>query len=452
MNDQMILLPLIIFALTIFVMIWKPFRINETIPTTIGASLFLLFGIVPLSDLLSIFNIVSGAAITILSSIVMSIILESLGFFNWVAYNLVNRAKQSGLKLFIYTTALCFAMTLFFNNDGSILITTPIIIKTVNMLNLKNNQKIAYLLPGALIATAASAPIAVSNIANLIALKIVGLDINSYVSLMFVPSMIGIGVITLLLYLYFKKDIPKKLPNLKLHMKNYEVNKRSLPHPLSIHTTSPQVDWGLFKICMIIIVATRAGFFLLTPFGISLEWIAIIGAAALIAVRWFKSKVGVKDVVKKTPWHILLFAFSMYILVYGLHNIGLTDVLIQQLSDVVKQDRLSAIFTMGGLLTVLSNTFNNLPAVMIGTLTLTEMDLDAHTLQVAYLANIIGSDIGALLTPVGTLATLLWMFILREHKIHISWKQYTKIAFIVIPLGLIISLLSLYLWTNWIFG
>ncbi|WP_261132145.1 arsenic transporter [Bacillus sp. Marseille-Q3570] len=452
MSNPFILLPIFIFTVTIFVMLWKPGRINETIPTTIGAILFLLIGVVPLSDLLSIFNIVSGAAITILSSIVMSIILESLGFFNWVAYNLVNRAKQSGLKLFIYTTALCFAMTLFFNNDGSILITTPIIIKTVNMLNLKNHQKIAYLLPGALIATAASAPIAVSNIANLIALKIVGLDINSYVTLMFVPSMIGIMTIALLLYLYFRKDIPKTLPNLKMNFRNYDDTNRSLPHPLSLQSASPPVDWGLFKICMGIIIATRAAFFLLTPFGISLELIAIIGAIALIAVRWYKAKVGVNDVVKKTPWHILLFAFSMYILVYGLKNIGLNEILVHHLYEVVQQDRLSAIFAMGGLLTVLSNTFNNLPAVMIGTLTLTEMNLDIHTLQVAYLANILGSDIGALLTPVGTLATLLWMFILREHKIHISWKQYTKIAFIVIPLGFFISLLSLYYWTNWIFG
>ncbi len=433
-------------------MVWMSGRVNETIPTVIGASLFLLLGVVPLTDLFDIFNMVSGPSITILSSIVMSIVLESIGFFNWVAYNLVNKAKGSGIRLFIYVNLLCYLMTLFFNNDGSILITTPIIIKTVNMLNLKSHQKVAFLLPGAITATTSSAPIAISNIANLIALEIIGLDLNNYVTLMFVPSMIGILTTVILLFFYFKKDIPKTLPDLYLTMRNYQRKSRSYPHPLSNRTVDTKVDWTMFKICMVVIVLTRGAFFLITPLGVPLEVIAIVGAIALIAIRWSRKGTGVKDVFQKTPWHILLFAFSMYILVYGLQNIGLTSILVENLSTLVHSDRFYAIMTMGGLLTVLSNIFNNLPAVMIGTLTLTEMGLDPHTLQVTYLANILGSDIGALLTPAGTLATLLWMYILKEHSIHVSWKTYIKAAIVTIPIGLLVSLISLYLWSNWVFS
>ncbi|PJI52140.1 hypothetical protein CTI14_47435, partial [Methylobacterium radiotolerans] len=97
-------------------------------------------------------------AVTILSTIVMSIILESIGFFRWAAVNLACKARGSGILLFWYINLLCFLMTLFFNNDGSILITTPIIIQTLTLLNLKNRQKIPYLLSGALIATGSSAP------------------------------------------------------------------------------------------------------------------------------------------------------------------------------------------------------------------------------------------------------------------------------------------------------
>lgn len=83
---------------------------------------------------------------------------------------------------------------------------------------------------------------------------------------------------------------------------------------------------------------------------------------------------------------------------------------------------------------------------MISTLSITEMDLQPLLLQAAYLANVIGSDIGALLTPIGTLATLIWMFILKENAIKITWGQYLKVTILVIPIGLMISLLSLYLW------
>ncbi|TCP24506.1 arsenite efflux membrane protein ArsB [Scopulibacillus darangshiensis] len=450
MLDVYPLLTITIFLITIFIMIWNPWKINETIPTAIGASLFLLLGIVPLTSILEIFNIVSGASVTILSTIVMSIVLESVGFFRWVAFNLVNRAKGSGVKLFVYVNLLCYLMTMFFNNDGSVLITTPILIKTVNLLNLKPHQKIPFLLSGATIATASSAPIAISNIANLIALKIVGLDINGYVAMMFIPSMIGILVIATLLFLYFKKDIPKRLPNIELDMTNYD-NPHSLPHPLSGRPGQIHVDWGMFKICLGVIVIVRGSYFLLTPFGIPIEWIAIIGALVLIGIRWYRNRAGIMDVIKKTPWHILLFAFSMYILVYGLQNIGLTSYLVGFLEGIVQSSRLHAVFIMGGLLTLLSNVFNNLPSVMIGTLTLTKMNLDPHTLQIAYLANILGSDIGSLLTPIGTLATLLWMFILKENHILMSWKKYIKVTIVVIPIGLFISLISLYFWTNWLF-
>ena len=178
----------IIFLSVISLIIWRPKGLNESIPTAIGAAITIFLGIVPLDDIYKIFDIVSGASITIISTIIMSIVLESIGFFNWVAFNLVKKAKGSGTLLYIYVNLICFLTTIFFNNDGSILITTPIIIHMTNYLNLKLHQKIPYLLSGALIATASSAPIAVSNISNLIALKIVGIDLNSYIEMMFLPS------------------------------------------------------------------------------------------------------------------------------------------------------------------------------------------------------------------------------------------------------------------------
>jgi arsenical pump membrane protein len=190
---------------------------------------------------------------------------------------------------------------------------------------------------------------------------------------------------------------------------------------------------------------------MLTPFGIPIEWIAIVGAAFLIIIRWYRSRVGIQDVIKKTPWHILLFAFSMYVLIFGLQRIGLTSLIVQYIIDFIHVSNIAAIFTMGFLLTAMSNIFNNLPAIMVGTLTLTEMNLDQHIMQVSYLATILGSDIGALLTPIGTLATMLWMFILRENNIAISWKTYIKATLFVIPIGLVVSLISLYFWTQWIF-
>ena len=136
---------------------------------------------------------VTGAAVTIMATLVMAIALESIGFFHWVtAMKLLEATKGSGLRLFWLSNFLCFLMTLFLNNDGSILITTPILIMILKQIGLNDQQKLPYLISGALIATASSAPIGVSNIVNLIALKIIGMDLYLHTIMMFVPGTLGL--------------------------------------------------------------------------------------------------------------------------------------------------------------------------------------------------------------------------------------------------------------------
>lgn len=438
---------LAIFIISIVLMLWRPRGMNETIPITIGAAIIILIGYVTLEDLISILSIVSGPSLTILSTIMMSIVLESIGFFRWIAQSIILKSKNSGIRLFIYTNLLCFFMTMLFNNDGSILITTPIIIHITKYLRLKPHQSFPYLISGALIATASSAPIAVSNISNLIALKIVGLDLNGYVKMMFVPTMFGIMSMSLLLYLYFRKDIPKHLifaPHAKKIPKVYAF-------PLDSKRYKKEKDINLFKLCIAVVVLTRGAFFALSPLGVPIEAIGLIGASILIFIRWMKTREGMKDVIINSPWHILLFAFSMYVLVYGLKNIGLNTIIISIFQDMVNNGILDATIFMGLLSTVFSNLFNNLPAVMISTISITEMNLNPLLMQVAYLANVIGSDIGSLLTPIGTLATLIWMFILKKHKLKISWKDYIEVTVLIIPITLFISLLCLYVWVLLLF-
>jgi arsenical pump membrane protein len=141
----------------------------------------------------------------------------------------------------------------------------------------------------------------------------------------------------------------------------------------------------------------------------------------------------------------------MYVIIYGLHNAGLTAALVSWLEPVVSQHLLYASFAMGGLVSLLSNVFNNHPALMIGTITLTEMGLDPVTLKTIYLANIIGSDIGSLLLPIGTLASLIWMYILRQNKIKVKWKDYLSVSLIVIPLTTVVTLFLLYYWVQLFF-
>jgi len=438
----------ITFLTALIFILWRPKGLNEAIPASIGAVIVILIGSVSFSDLGKIVETISGAAITIMATIVMAIVLESFGFFHWTAEKLAERAKGSGIRLFWYVNLLCFLMTLFFNNDGSILITTPILVMLLNNMGLKKHQKIPYLLSGALIATASSAPIGVSNIVNLISLKIVDMDLYMQTAMMFVPATLGLLLLTCLLFLRFRKVLPKRVPE--------QVKGLTLPsyHPLKMSPMNYETEQDrsrFMRNVLLFVLGVRVSLFVASYLTIPVPLIAVIGSCVLLAWRWIFLKIPPRDMLKKTPWYIIVFAFGMYVIIYGLNNIGLSDLLIQFMRPMITKSMLHTSVVMGVLLTVMSNIFNNHPALMIGTFTLTHMNLDPLSLKIAYLANVIGSDMGSLLMPIGTLATLMWMHIVRRGKVMITWKEYIKTTFLVIPPTMLFTLVVLYFWVSWFF-
>ncbi|MDI2589637.1 arsenic transporter [Psychrobacillus sp. NEAU-3TGS] len=442
----------LVFLATMLVIFWRPKGLNEAWPASIGAAIVLLAGIVSKADIMDIISKIGGASITIIATIVMAVILESFGFFNWAAARLANLAKGSGYRLYWYIQLLCFLMTLLFNNDGSILITTPILILLLHNLRLKRHQQLPYLLSGALIATASSAPIGVSNIVNLIALNIVEMSLWMHTAMMFVPATLGLLFMSFLMYLVVKKKLPKTLPDASIDIEEsfFTENFHPLQKKNSVESKKKRTKFML-KILLFVFIL-RCLLFVASYINIPIEFVAVIGSLVLLLWRWYQLGTNPLDILKKTPWHILIFAFSMYVIIYALNNVGLTHLLVQWFEPIVNQGLFQASFMMGGLVSVLSNLFNNHPALMVGTITLTEMGLDPITLKTIYLANIIGSDMGSLLLPIGTLASLIWMHILRKNKIKVTWKDYLSVTLIVVPITTIVTLAMLFFWVQIIFA
>lgn len=437
------------FLLTMVLIFWRPKGINEAIPATLGAILIFLCGSVSLADIGDISSKVTGAAITIMATMVMAIAMESIGFFHWVAAKILEATKGSGKRLFWMTNLLCFLMTLFLNNDGSILITTPILLMLLRKLGLSDRQKYPYLISGALIATASSAPIGVSNIVNLIALKIIDMDLYLHTAMMFVPGTLGLLLLATLLYFTFRKKLPASITLFTEPIEYSQLGSKQSLQSLPNLSKAKQSKLMFAVIAFVFLV--RISLFIASYVGISVSLVAVLSSTLLLSWRWIYLKVNPVDLLKKTPWHIFVFAFTMYVIVYGLQNIGLTDFLVEFLEPMVEDSLFHASLIMGTVLSLLSNIFNNHPALMIGTLSLTQMGLDPITLKTIYLANIIGSDMGSLLLPTGTLATLIWMHILKQHHVKVSWKEYLKVTVLVIPITVAFTLVVLFIWIEWIF-
>ena len=431
---------------------FRPRGVSEVYPAVIGAVIVILMGAVSYTDIVDITNKISGASITIIATMVMAVILESFGFFHWLAAKLVEVSKGSGYRLYWYIQLLCFLMTLLFNNDGSILITTPILVLVLKNLHFKPHEQIPYLLSGALIATGSSAPIGVSNITNLIALNIVHMTLYMHTAMMFVPCTLGLLFMSAVMFRVLKKRLPKTLPEQRFDLEEVFFTKIFNP-------TRGKLLWStkhkrkLFMLMILgFVFAIRCLIFVASYFNIPIEIVAVLGSLVLLGFRWYYLQTNPVDILKKTPWSILIFAFSMYVIIYGLNNIGLTQYLVTLCEPIVTQSLFNAGMIMGGLISVLSNLFNNHPALMIGTITLTNMGLDAITLKTIYLANIIGSDIGSLLLPIGTLASLMWIYILKRNVIKVSWKDYISVTVKIIPITVVVTLFLLYYWVQLVFA
>lgn len=471
-----------IFLLTMIVIFMRPKDMKEAYPAVIGAIAVILIGGVSYANIMDINDKIGGASLTIIATIVMSVVLESIGFFRFIAIKLAHLSKGSGYRLYWNIQIFCFLMTLLFNNDGSILITTPILILLLRKMELKPRDQIPYLLSGALIATASSAPIGVSNITNLIALNIVHMTLYMHTAMMFVPCTIGLIFMSVLMFLLLKKKLPSKIPTeiagledevLKStiqhsellkphgffqHFKHTNIEQSNIKEPkasgikldrLSFDTDRKRTSF-ILKI-LAFVFSIRCLIFVASYFGIPIQFVAITASAILLLWRWFYLGIKPGDVLKKTPWDILVFAFSMYVIIYGLHNIGLTDFLARFCEPIIKQNLFAASFMMSGLTSLLANLFNNHPALMVVTITLTSMNISLNDLQMIYLVTIIGSDVGSLILPIGTLASMMWMFILKKNKIKISWMDYLRVTIIVIPTTVILTIGLLYLWVQLVF-
>jgi arsenical pump membrane protein len=429
-----------IFLLTLTLVIWQPRKLGIGFTALGGALLTLVTGVVSWQQVPIVLGMVGNATLTVVALLVISLILDEAGFFRWLGLLLARGSSGRSHLLLPLVLLLGACVTALLSNDVATLIWMPVVMDMLVLLGFAPKAIVTFALASGFIGSAASLPLPVSSFVNLILTEYLDISFLRYVMVMVPIYAVAIATSLGVLWFYFDRFIPP----------SYDITDWSRPERV---IRDPLVCQWSFAILGLLLV----GYFLAASLGLPTSWVATSGLLVLLALagRWFHRDaiaiVDLRKVLGAVPWQVILFYLGIYFVIFGLLDTGIVTLLSQGLKQLSVWGLTVCATGTGFLAMLLSSLTTNLAAGLMSAVAVQDTrGLDPAIREVMVYANAIGCNIGATITPLGSLSTLLWFTSLRRQKLNISWGQYIRIAIALTVPVLFISLLALAVWLPWL--
>ena len=358
--------------------------------------------------------------ILFLSMTILSIFLDEVGFFKYLAYLAQEKAKNSQMSVFLSLYITVSILTIFTSNDIIILTFTPFICMFAKNTNI---NPIPYLIAEFVAANTWSMMLLIGNPTNIYLATMYNIGFVEYVSIMFLPTvmtgLISLGLLLLVFRNELKKPLQKEIHSFQIHNRFYLIV-------------------GLIHLGFATIMLAISHYI-----GLSMWLIALVSVISLcVFIIIYRLITHHKEPIlgftlRRTPWTLVPFVVSMFILVAALSKYHITDAINQLLGST------SLILNYGISSFLMANVMNNIPmSVMYAQII---QPLLGDELMKGVYAAIIGSNIGAYLTPIGALAGIMWMSILKKEHVQLGFAGFIKQNALISMMSLLIALFGLFL-------
>jgi arsenical pump membrane protein len=418
-----LIIGILIFAITLGTILVRPYRISEALAAAVGALLMLLAGILPPIQALQVLKSEWNIYGFFLGLMTISAIADQAGIFNSMAAQAGHWAGGSSRKLYLGIFTIGVMITALLSNDATALILTPAVYALVTRLRL---PALPFMFACTFIADTASFLLPVSNPINILVLDQFGGGLGIFLHYLLLPALFCISLNTALFFWLFRSDLRH----------SYDV--KDLP-------TAAPPDRPFFRFTLVSLGIIGAAFVLASAFQFPLSLVALAGAILLLFgarrfgyLQWNRLR-------KEISWSLFIFISGMFLVIQGVDNLGLTDQFGSSLIRLAGSSPLRAILFSAAGSALGANLINNVPMALVMISALRAIHAGATANSGLIYATILGCDLGPNLTTVGSLATILWLLILRRKGLEISSLEYFKLGILVVPVMIVVSAILIWL-------
>lgn len=352
----------------------------------------------------------------------LSVFLDEMNLFEYLASFAVRHAKSTQKSLFLMLYIMVSLLTAVTSNDVIILTFTPFILNFAKKVNV---NPIPYLIAEFVAANTLSMTLIIGNPTNIYIASSANVDFLTYLKVMIIPSIVCAIAAYFILSALFHRQL--KAP-LNIVQDNVILGDKFL------------LITGIVHLCVAIVALSVCSYVNIEMYLVCV--VIVISLILISAVYSLITKQGFSlflKTLKRLPYALIPFVLSMFIIVLSLNQCGFTAIIANLFN---KGD---SIFVYGFTSFLSANVFNNIPMSVLFSDVLSLSALGAKEYYGALFASVIGSNIGAYLSPVGALAGIMWLSILKKNGYTLSFANFMKYGVIIsIPI-MTIALLTLHL-------
>jgi arsenical pump membrane protein len=413
-----------IFLVTLALIMVRPRGLSEAFAALGGGGAMLLIGAVgpgEAADLLAANWNVFGFFLGLMA---IAALAEGAGFFDWLARGAARSAQGSGLRLFINIFLIGVLITVFLSNDATALILTPLVYTLVVRLRL---EPLPFMFATTFIADTASFVLPVSNPINILVLQAFPRDLGSYLRHLGLAAALVIAGNILLFAWIFRRDVRHRF------VLEHLGGETAPAHPRLQRATT------------VTLAAIAVAYVLAGVFGWPLSFVALAGAAGLVVEAGLLGAWTPRRWAQEIAWPIFGFIGGMLLVVRGVENAGITAAFGQALLSTSGNSPLAATLLTAGGGALGANLINNVPMALVLTSAIHSAGGGGPLQDPLVYATILGADLGPNITTIGSLATMLWLLILRRRGLEVSSLEYFMLGITVTPILWLIGALAIWL-------